>query len=126
MAMLGDHDTTVLQVKAVHALRESVLHVRKGHLLSSRHSHKYSYYRELAVSRAVPRLSDVPACVVITCTMDYVDIQTYTRKIRAAARSLRLWRSSAPHAGRGCPPPRGLWRGAGSAWRNPLRALWRG
>jgi hypothetical protein len=33
----------VLALKAVHDLREPVLHVRKRHLLSSRHGYKYSY-----------------------------------------------------------------------------------
>ena len=37
MAVLGDHNATVLTLQAVHDLREPVLNVRQGHLLRNRH-----------------------------------------------------------------------------------------
>jgi hypothetical protein len=48
MAMLGDHHAAVLALQAVYDLREPVLHVREGHLLSNRHSYKYSYFCTVA------------------------------------------------------------------------------
>jgi hypothetical protein len=34
VAVLGDHDAAVLAFQAVHDLREPVLHIREGHLLT--------------------------------------------------------------------------------------------
>jgi hypothetical protein len=52
----------VLALQAVHDLREPVLNVREGHLLSSYyHSHKYSYFRwgETSGERPMPRVAHV-------------------------------------------------------------------
>src|SRR5262249_37078847 len=54
MAMLGDHHAAVLALQAVHDLREPVLHVREGHLLTNRHGYKYSYFCAGADRRAMP------------------------------------------------------------------------
>jgi hypothetical protein len=51
--MLGDHHAAVLALQAVYDLREPVLYVREGHLLSNRHGHKYSYFCVVAGSHLV-------------------------------------------------------------------------
>ena len=48
MAVLGDHYPAVLAFQPVHDLREPVLDLRQRHLLTNRHSHKYSYFRRAA------------------------------------------------------------------------------
>ena len=42
VAMLGNHDTTMLALKAVHNFREPVLDVRERHLPCSRHGYMRS------------------------------------------------------------------------------------
>src|SRR5207253_2012451 len=47
MAVLGDHYPAVLAFQPVHDLREPVLDLCQRHLLTHRHSHKYSYFRRM-------------------------------------------------------------------------------
>jgi hypothetical protein len=45
VAVLGDHDASVLALQAVYDLREPVLDVGEGHLLSDQHSENYRCFR---------------------------------------------------------------------------------
>src|SRR4029077_1541897 len=47
VTVFSDHHPGVLTFQPVHDLREPVLHLRQRHLLTNRHSHKYSYFRRM-------------------------------------------------------------------------------
>ncbi len=62
--MLGDNHAPMLALKAIHDLRETVLEVRKGHLLGRRHGQKYSHNYRL-VGSATPA-AESPGATMIT------------------------------------------------------------